>query len=201
MTKIKSKIIENKEEKKRKILESSFLLFTEKGFKNTSIQEIVDKANVAKGTFYLYFKDKYDVQEYLITDKSEQLFHDAILDVNKKNITDFSERFIAIIDYIINEFINDKSLLKFISKNLSLGVFGDKLTNFMDKEKGSTILEEFEKQIKLNNVPIKNPKITLFMVIELTSSVVFTSISLNKPLPIEKIKPYLYQNIKKILLD
>ncbi len=201
MTKIKSKIIENKEEKKRKILESSFLLFTEKGFKNTSIQEIVDKANVAKGTFYLYFKDKYDVQEYLITDKSEQLFHDAILDVNKKNITDFSERFIAIIDYIINEFINDKSLLKFISKNLSLGVFGDKLTNFMDKEKGFTILEEFEKQIKLNNVPIKNPKITLFMVIELTSSVVFTSISLNKPLPIEKIKPYLYQNIKKILLD
>lgn len=201
MPKIKSKVVENKEEKKRKILESSFLLFTEKGFKNTSIQEIVDKADVAKGTFYLYFKDKYDVQEYLITEKSKKLFQDAILDVNKKNITDFADRFIAIIDYIINQFIEDKSLLKFISKNLSLGVFGDKLTNFMDKEKGFMVLEEFEKQIKLNDVPIKNPKITLFMVIELTSSVVFTSISLNKPLSIEELKPYLYQNIKKILLD
>lgn len=201
MTKTKSKITENKEEKKRKILEASFSLFTEKGFKNTSIQEIVDRANVAKGTFYLYFNDKYDVQEYLITKKSEQLFEDAILFVNKKNITDFTERFIAIIDYIINQFILDESLLKFISKNLSLGVFGDKLTSFMDKENGFIVLEEFEKQIKLNNVPIKNPKLTLFMVIELTSSVVFTSISLNRPLPIEELKPYLYQNIKKILFD
>lgn len=197
----KSKITENKEEKKRKILEASFSLFTEKGFKNTSIQEIVDRANVAKGTFYLYFNDKYDVQEYLITKKSEQLFEDAILFVNKKNITDFTERFIAIIDYIINQFILDESLLKFISKNLSLGVFGDKLTSFMDKENGFIVLEEFERQIKLNNVPIKNPKLTLFMVIELTSSVVFTSISLNRPLPIEELKPYLYQNIKKILFD
>lgn len=201
MTKTKSKITENKEEKKRKILEASFSLFTEKGFKNTSIQEIVDRAKVAKGTFYLYFNDKYDVQEYLITKKSEQLFEDAILFVNKKNITDFTERFIAIIDYIINQFILDESLLKFISKNLSLGVFGDKLTSFMDKENGFIVLEEFERQIKLNNVPIKNPKITLFMVIELTSSVVFTSISLNRPLPIEELKPYLYQNIKKILFD
>ncbi len=201
MTKTKSKIIENKEEKKRNILEASFSLFTEKGFKNTSIQEIVDKAKVAKGTFYLYFNDKYDVQEYLITKKSEQLFEDAILYVNKKNITDFTERFIAIIDYIINQFIEDESLLKFISKNLSLGVFGDKLTSFMDKEKGFIVLEEFERQIKINNVPIKNPKLTLFMVIELTSSVVFTSISLNRPLPIEELKPYLYQNIKKILFD
>lgn len=197
----KSKITENKEEKKRKILEASFSLFTEKGFKNTSIQEIVDRAKVAKGTFYLYFNDKYDVQEYLITKKSEQLFEDAILFVNKKNITDFTERFIAIIDYIINQFILDESLLKFISKNLSLGVFGDKLTSFMDKENGFIVLEEFERQIKLNNVPIKNPKLTLFMVIELTSSVVFTSISLNRPLPIEELKPYLYQNIKKILFD
>ena len=45
--------------------------FTDKGIKNTSIQEIVDNANVAKGTFYLYFKDKYELQDILITSKSE----------------------------------------------------------------------------------------------------------------------------------
>ena len=52
MTKIKkSKVTENKEEKKRKLLESAFSLFIEKGVKKTSIQDIVDKAEVAKGTF------------------------------------------------------------------------------------------------------------------------------------------------------
>ena len=45
-------------DKETRLLTTAFGLFTEKGIKDTSIQEIVDKANVAKGTFYLYFKDK-----------------------------------------------------------------------------------------------------------------------------------------------
>ena len=147
MTEIKSKVEENKEEKERKIIDASFSLFTEKGIKNTSIQQIVDKAGVAKGTFYLYFKDKDDLQEYLITRKSEQLFNDALKYVDKKNITDFTERLINMIDYIIDEFIRDKSLLEFISKNLSLGIFGDKLSKLVDKSAFS-VLEAFKKGIK-----------------------------------------------------
>ena len=46
-------------DKKQRLLNTAFTLFTQKGIKDTSIQEIVDNANVAKGTFYLYFKDKY----------------------------------------------------------------------------------------------------------------------------------------------
>lgn len=197
----KSKVMENKEEKKRKILDVSFDLFKEKGFKETTIQDIVDKAGIAKGTFYLYFKDKYDLQEYLITKKSEQLFKDAIEYVNKKDIKDYIERFISIIDYIIDDFVSDKSLLLLISKDLSLGVFGDRMSNLVDNEVSIGILEEFERIVKENNLPIKNPKITLYMIIELTSSVVFTSIILNEPLPIDELKPHLYEKIKKILLD
>ena len=201
MEETKSKVMENKEEKKRKILDVSFDLFKEKGFKETTIQDIVDKAGIAKGTFYLYFKDKYDLQEYLITKKSEQLFKDAIEYVNKKDIKDYIERFISIIDYIIDDFVSDKSLLLLISKDLSLGVFGDRMSNFVDNEVSIGILEEFERIVKENNLPIKNPKITLYMIIELTSSVVFTSIILNEPLPIDELKPHLYEKIKKILLD
>lgn len=200
MTEIKSKILENKEEKKRKLLNSAFCLFTDKGVKNTSIQDIVDKAGVAKGTFYLYFKDKDDLQEYLITSKSEELLLDAIKYVDKKNIVDFSDRLINVIDYVIDEFIKDKLLLRFISKNLSLGMFGDKLSSIFGR---STIgaLELFEKGIKENNLNISNPDITLFMIIELTSSAVFTSITLNKPLPIEELKPFLFKKIRAMLLD
>ena len=46
--------------KENNILEAAYQLFIEKGFKNTSIQEIVDKADVGKGTFYTYFKNKED---------------------------------------------------------------------------------------------------------------------------------------------
>ena len=53
----------DKEEKENRLLNTAFKLFTEKGLKDTSVQDIVDNASVAKGTFYLYFKDKYDVNE------------------------------------------------------------------------------------------------------------------------------------------
>lgn len=37
---------------------AAFALFTQKGINDTSISDIAKKANMAKGTFYLYFKDK-----------------------------------------------------------------------------------------------------------------------------------------------
>ena len=46
-----SKIQEKKNEKENKILKSSYKLFTEKGINSTSIQDIVDDAGIAKGTF------------------------------------------------------------------------------------------------------------------------------------------------------
>ena len=65
---IKLSIQETKENKKNRLLDTGFKLFTEKGIQNTSIQDIVDNANVAKGTFYLYFKDKYeDILDQILT--------------------------------------------------------------------------------------------------------------------------------------
>lgn len=195
---VRSKVTENKEEKERKILDSAFYLFTKKGFKNTSIQEIVDKAGVAKGTFYLYFKDKYDVQDYLITDKSKELFLQAINYVDKKNIKDFIDRFIGIVDYLIDEFKKNEELLTFISKNLSWGVFGSRISSLIDSN-SLGVLDIFKKEIEENKQKIKNPEITLFIIIELTSSVVFSSITNNVPLPIDELKPYLYEKIRKLL--
>ena len=69
MKKVFSKIEENKNDKKNKLLVSSFELFTKKGVNDTSVEEITKKAGLAKGTFYLYFKDKYELQDRLITKK------------------------------------------------------------------------------------------------------------------------------------
>ena len=61
-----SKIESNKSEKLNKLLDTAFQLFTYQGILHTSIQDIVDKAGVATGTFYLYFKDKYEIIENFI---------------------------------------------------------------------------------------------------------------------------------------
>ena len=196
----RTKIDENKEEKEKKILDSSLKLFMKKGFKDTSVQDIVNDAGIAKGTFYLYFKDKYAVQDYLIAKKSHQLLTKAVAYVEKQNIKRFDDRFIAVIDYIIDELNKNKLLLKMITKNLSYGLYNDKIASFLD-DSSMGIKELFENGLKESNIKMKNPEVTLFLIIELCSSTIFSSIISKKPVPIEELKPYLYDAIRRLISE
>ncbi|WP_230199740.1 TetR/AcrR family transcriptional regulator [Bacillus andreraoultii] len=46
--------------RKRKVADIALKLFIEKGIQQTSIQDIIDHANISKGTFYNYFTSKND---------------------------------------------------------------------------------------------------------------------------------------------
>ena len=194
---IKKKIEEKKEQKESSILDSAFKLFTKKGINDTSVQEIADNAGVGKGTFYLYFKDKYDLQEQLIIRKSNKLFNDALKHLEKENIKKFDDQIIFIINYVIDELNKNKLLLKLISKNLSLGVYSSKLNKLVDEDLG--IKDMFLRGIKEHNIKLKNPEVTLFMILELSSSTCFSCILHNEPISINEYKPYLFEEIKKML--
>ena len=118
------KIDINKKQKENSLLKTAFEFFTTKGFSKTSISEIVSKAGVAKGTFYLYFKDKYDIRNKLIYHKASQIFRTAAQSVEaEKNKLSFEDKLMKLLDNIIDQFSKDKVLLNFISKNLSWGIF------------------------------------------------------------------------------
>ncbi len=57
-------------DKHEKILQASIKVFAQKGFYNARISEIAQEANVADGTIYLYFNNKYDI---LITIFEEEI--------------------------------------------------------------------------------------------------------------------------------
>ena len=193
----------DKEEKENRLLNTAFKLFTEKGLKETSIQEIVDNASVAKGTFYLYFKDKYEIRDILIVKKSQKLFSDALKSLRKNYISDFSDCIIYIINYVIDELTKNPLLLKFISKNLSWGVFSKTVLNLYDKssEEENSVYDLFIKESEKSDIKFNNPEVTLFMIIELVGSTCFNSILYKEPLPIEEYKPYLYRTIRKLIKD
>ena len=73
-----SKVDHNKQQKRNSLLDSAFSLFIRNGFSKTSISDIVNAAGVAKGTFYLYFKDKYDIRNHLISPQSQSGFPGCI---------------------------------------------------------------------------------------------------------------------------
>ena len=188
-------------EKENRLLESAFKLFTERGIKDTSIQGIVDESNVAKGTFYLYFKDKYELRDVLIEKKSRKLFNDAVSELRKNYIKSLDDQIIFIVNYIINVLSKNTILLKFISKNLSWGVYSKTVNKIYEKSETEEdgIYQLFLKGINEQHIKLKNPEVTLYMIIELVSSTCFNSILYNEPLPIEEYKPYLYNGIRRLM--
>ena len=190
-----------KDNKEERLLDEGFKLFTTKGLKNTSIQDIVNKANVAKGTFYLYFKDKYELHDILIMKKSKKLFNDALNSLNKNKVTDFVDQIIYIVDYVIDELVKDPILIQFIAKALAWEVFNKTILELYSREEAEEdgLVSLFLTGVEENNIKLDNPQVSLFMIIELVSSTCFTSILYSEPLPIKEYKPFLHKEIKKIL--
>lgn len=56
-----------------KICRAAEELFSRKGYYNTSIIDIAQKAEVAPGTVYIYFKDKESIFKYLLEDLSHTI--------------------------------------------------------------------------------------------------------------------------------
>ena len=197
----KKKIEVNKAEKENRLINEGFNLFITQGINNTSIQDIVDKANVAKGTFYLYFKDKYELRDRIIKYKSQKLFNDALKNLEKNYIEDFFDQFIYVINYVIDELAKNPLLLKLIEKRhnyeISNKLIMDIHANYELEEK--SIYDLFINGISKNNIILYNPEVTFFMIVELVSSTIFSSILFKEPLPIEEYKPILYKQIRNML--
>lgn len=197
------KIKENQQKKRQQLFETAFDLFTSKGIHETTIQDIAKAAGVAKGTFYLYFKDKYDLIEKLRKKKTAKLFEEAINFSRTVQYDNFTEQLLIIIEYIIDEFSNNQDLLRFIYKNLSLGMGLQNIHIDTDKEQGenttSSIYEIFEERVKQDGLELKDPRTTLFLVIELVGSTCYNAILFDIPLPIEEFKPSLNEAVRKLL--
>ena len=197
------KVDKNKKIKENSLLNTAFEFFTTKGFSKTSISDIVAHAGVAKGTFYLYFKDKYDIRNKLISHKSSQLFQTAVQDLNQnttlQNLT-FEDKIIYIIDNIINQLNENQSLLTFISKNLSWGVFKTALTNpiAVDDINFSDI---YHKMLEDAPYQFREPEVMLFLIVELVSGACYSSILYQEPCNLEQLKPHLYASIRLIIQE
>ena len=59
-------------EKRKLIEEAAFNEFAEHGFDNASINRIVKRADIAKGSFYQYFEDKGDLYKHILTRIGEE---------------------------------------------------------------------------------------------------------------------------------
>ncbi|MBP7280320.1 MAG: TetR/AcrR family transcriptional regulator [Leptospiraceae bacterium] len=88
----------NKNKTKERILKVAMELIYEKGFSNTSVQDILDKCKLTKPAFYYYFPSKdYLGIEYLT--KQEELNREYLLAImnSSKTPEDFAAKWVSVI--------------------------------------------------------------------------------------------------------
>ncbi|MDQ0339573.1 TetR/AcrR family fatty acid metabolism transcriptional regulator [Caldalkalibacillus uzonensis] len=67
-------------DKRQKILDSAFAVFTKKGYQQTKVDEVAQLAGIGKGTVYLYFPSK------------EELLREMLKAMIKKNLSELKKR-------------------------------------------------------------------------------------------------------------
>lgn len=189
---------QNKKAKLERLLNTSFELFTSKGLNKTSISDIVERAGVAKGTFYLYFKDKYDIRNRLIAHKSSQLFMQAHEALTRENITEFDDKIIFIMNYVLDALGSNKGLLSFIYKDLSWAVFKKALTSNVSSS-DVDFVAIYNNMLEESGHKFRDPEVMLFLIMELVGSTGYSTIMYSDPVSLEGLKPHLEQTVRGII--
>lgn len=190
---------EKKKQKREALLAAAFDLFVTQGINETSISDIVHKANMAKGTFYLYFKDKYQVRDALIHQKAEKLVRLAAGELLDTHTGSVEEKLIVMADNILDYFEGHKELLRFISKNLSWGLFKSVVMEFPVEEGEWSLYQMFLNMLENSGRRFRQPELMVYMVIELINGTSHSVILYGEPVSLQELKPDLFMGIRQIV--
>lgn len=127
---------ERKIEKENKITKAALASFKEKGIEETSIRDIMSRTDLGLGTFYLYFRDKKDLEEKIVLDTMVELVYNVESKCKEK---DLKKRLISFFDYIIDHLINNPFELKLISSNLNWALYAKVENDNRFKEAETTL--------------------------------------------------------------
>lgn len=189
---------DKKQKKRSEMFSAAYSLFSKKGIHETSIDDIVREAKVAKGTFYLYFKDKYDLIDRLITRKGTAVIGMAVAALDAeltRRPMDFEERFLFFLDRTIGILAEDPKLLTLLHKNLSWGLMAQTLQD----EAARAGLERFCTDYMATGHSRVEAEQTLYLIVEMVGGVCYSTAIEKKPCTLSEIRPILHGMIRKML--
>ena len=127
------------EEKKSKIIEAAKKEFERVPIEQVSIKNIVENAEIARGSFYQYFENKEDLFEYIMCDKIGNI-QNKLMEIIEKEDGNIINIFINVYDHLIQvgKMRKNNKLFKQIFENIKTS---DNLM-FIKKEEINKKLEQ-----------------------------------------------------------
>ena len=194
---VDSLISRKKEEKRTRLLDAAYTCFTRSTISDTSIAEICSSAGIAKGTFYLYFKDKDDIVKALVKRLSYQVlkktYHSAA-----QNAGNFVDNAILMTSELIAYFEEDKEVLKVMKKDFVWPISEEDFLTSND-----VIMSEIRKDIDAysleSGISSHQILVRIYALICMISSVCYSTIYDKFPAEIDTVRPEIYSMIRTAL--
>ena len=143
-----------RENRKNAILKAARRLFFEKGFKPVTVESIAKKAELSKGSIYLYYNSKEEIYTQILLSDIDK-FHDRIADL-LQNPSSAAETLMRLANIYVDFFLNDRELFRILmtfSPNEEL-IQTQPARQFFLNDEGD---EWLYKEKNLDHIPISNP--------------------------------------------
>jgi len=101
-----------RENRKNAILKAARKLFLEKGFKTVTVESIARKAELSKGSIYLYYNSKEEIYTQILLSDIDK-FHNHIADL-LQNPSNASEALVRLADIYVDFFLNERELFRIL---------------------------------------------------------------------------------------
>lgn len=142
-------------EKQQKVIHSAKKEFARVPIQEVSIKNIVEDAEIARGSFYQYFESKEDLLNYILSEKIEET--NQKLQNKIKECKNLFDTYVYLYDLMIQEFVDndEKKLFKQIFENVKSS--DENIFNLLKKSKLESTTKYFE-VFDLSNLKIENKK-------------------------------------------
>lgn len=101
-----------RENRKNAILKAARKLFFDKGFKTVTVESIARKAELSKGSIYLYYSSKEEIYSQILLNDIEK-FHDHVADIPQDS-SGASEALIRLAEIYVDFFLSDRELFRIL---------------------------------------------------------------------------------------
>jgi AcrR family transcriptional regulator len=187
-----SLVSEKKKRKRDLLLAAAFDLFVEKGPGSTAIDDIVRRAGVAKGTFYLYFRDRNEILKLLVAQKGRLLLNESYDAAMRRGPASLEDEIVFTIEEILLREEKSPKLIALIYKNSCWDMIGQALASrVLPADNPLERLAEARGR--------KESERLIFMVAELVSSVAYNAIVLEEPDSLGSMRESLIAAVRRIL--
>ena len=195
------KVDDNKKLKLTSMLDSAFQLFTDKGIAKTSISDIVESSGVAKGTFYLYFKDKFDIRNKLVVYQSTKVLKSAYEATTQRHdaLPLLEDKVAFFVGHVLDQLAARPDLINLISKNLSWGMLKQEAARPLAEAEDFDLMTLFKITAKDSGISEKELEIMLYMIVEMTGSTCYSALLYQEPCTLEELKPHLFETVRSIV--